>query len=107
MFASRRVGTLRAGLHTGLKAGLYSGLVTYLVPAIIAGVFLGLLILVASGLPHGQSGFERDSRAMFLWWIREFLLTNLLIIAFDVACGALMGWLGGISSKRPGKTLES
>lgn len=100
LLASRRVGTMRAGIRTGLKSGLFSGLATYMVPIIIAGVFLGMLILVASGLPHGQSGFERDSRAMFWWWIREFFLNDLFIIAFDIACGALMGWLGGVLGKR-------
>ena len=100
LLASRRVRTIRAGIRTGLKAGLFSGLVTYMVPAIVMGVLLGMLILVASALPHGQSGFERDSRALLWWWIREFFLNNLFIIAFDIACGALMGWLGGVLGKR-------
>lgn len=99
LLAARRLGMIRAGVRTGLKAGLFSGLATYAVPAIITAVWIGLLLLIASGLPHSQDGYEQTSRALIWWWVRAILLNDLLILAFDAVCGTLMGLLGGVLSK--------
>lgn len=100
---TRKTGSIRTGLLTGLKAGLFSGLAIYIIIAIIAISFASLLMLVASGISHNQGTFPQLVGNTTWWVVRTILVNNLLFIAFDMACGTLMGWFGamlGLTSKK-------